>query len=57
MVMEKHFQLSKKLSVPAEEVSLKKKAGGGLGGRAQRLPPRCIGPLCICCFLPSAEFS
>ena len=30
-------------------VSLKnKKAGGGLGGRAQRLPPRCIGCCCIC---------
>ena len=27
-----------------------KKAGGGLGGRAQRLPPRCIGCLCMCCF-------
>ena len=25
-----------------------KKAGGGLGGRAQRLPPRCIGCCCIC---------
>ena len=25
----------------------KKKAGGGLGGRAQRLPPRCIGCPCI----------
>ena len=24
------------------------KAGGGLGGRAQRLPPRCIGCCCIC---------
>ena len=28
----------------------KKKAGGGLGGRAQRLPPRCMGRLCMCCF-------
>ena len=25
-----------------------KKAGGGLGGRAQRLSPRCIGCCCIC---------
>ena len=25
----------------------KKEAGGGLGGRAQRLPPRCIGCSCI----------
>ena len=30
-----------------------KKAGGVLGGRAQRLPPRCIGCLCMCCFFPS----
>ena len=29
---------------------LKKKAGGGLGGRAQRPPPRCMGCLCMCCF-------
>ena len=39
--------------VPCEEATLKnKKAGGGLGGRAQRLPPRCIagnddGGLCL----------
>ena len=39
--------------VPWEEATLKnKKAGGGLGGRAQRLPPRCIadnddGGLCL----------
>ena len=28
-----------------------RKAGGGLGGRAQRLPPRCIGccRICSCC--------
>ena len=30
-----------------------KKAGGGLGGRAQCLPPRCIGCLCMCCFFSS----
>ena len=39
--------------VPCEEATLtNKKAGGGLGGRAQRLPPRCIadnddGGLCF----------
>ena len=39
--------------VPCEEATLKnKKARGGLGGRAQRLPPRCIadnddGGLCF----------
>ena len=32
--------------VPWKEATLKKKkAGGGLGGRAQRLPPRCIAPM------------
>ena len=39
--------------VPCKEANLKnKKAGGGLGGRAHRLPPRCIadnddGGLCL----------
>ena len=27
-----------------------KKSWRGVGGRAQRLPPRCIRCLCICCF-------
>ena len=43
------FVCSWKRGVAVRGVILKnKKAGGGLGGRAQRLPPRCIGCCCIC---------
>ena len=30
--------------------NLKKNGWRGVGGRAQRLPPRCFGCLCMCCF-------
>ena len=36
-----------------EEATLKKKGWRGVGGRAQRLPPRCMGRLCMCCFFLS----
>ena len=53
------FVCSWKRGVAVRGVILKnKKAGGGLGGRVQRLPPKCIGCCCICsccmscCVLP-----
>ena len=43
------FVCSWKRGVAVRGVILKnKKAGGGLGGRAQRLHPKCIGCCCIC---------
>ena len=33
-----------------EEATFEKKGWRGVGGRAQRLPPRCFGCLCMCCF-------
>ena len=37
-------------NVAVRGCNLKKRLEGGWGGRAQRLPPRCIRRLCICCF-------